>query len=278
MRIKVWGTRGSIAAAGPRTMRYGGNTVCLEVTAPDSPVIVLDAGTGMRPAGIALAGGTDPVHILITHLHMDHIQGLGFFLPLFDPGRTVHIWGPPSTTADLRSRLTRYMSPPLFPVRIRDLGAMVEIHDVPSRPWTIGALTVSAATVIHPGATLGYRLVEGDHSIAYIPDHEPALGGLRNRAWTSGIDLARHVDVLFHDAQYTPAEYDARVGWGHSSTEHAARLADLAEASRLGMIHHEPAHDDAVLDEMLAPTTALRSGGDVFAAAEGMELQVGEPG
>ena len=274
MKLTIWGSRGSIASAGPGTIRYGGNTACVQIDAGSGVALVLDAGTGMRPAGLSLAGDGRPVHVLITHLHMDHIQGLGFFRPLFEPDREIHIWGPPSTTLDLRTRLTRYLSPPLFPVRIRDLGARVELHDVPVGPWRIGPFKVTASSVIHPGPTVGYRIAHEGRAIAYLPDHEPALGGPSGRPeWTSGHDLARDADLLLHDAQYTSEEYRQRVGWGHSSVEHAVALADLANAKRLVLFHHEPDHSDQAIDRLLAIARALRRRGDVDAAREGLTLE-----
>jgi phosphoribosyl 1,2-cyclic phosphodiesterase len=273
MRLTVWGSRGSIASAGPDTQRYGGNTACVEVESDHDEVLVLDAGTGMRQAGLAHAGDSRPVHVLLTHLHMDHIQGLGFFRPLFEPDRVVHVWGPPSTTLGLRARLTRYMSPPLFPVRLTDLGSRVALHDVHDEPWRIGALTIAAATVIHPGPTVGYRISGNGSTIAYLPDHEPALGGFRGTEWTSGVELATGVDLLLHDAQYTAAEYDQRVGWGHSSIEHAVAFADLARAGRLALMHHEPEHSDDQIDDILAGARAIRRG-LVLAAADGLTLEI----
>jgi phosphoribosyl 1,2-cyclic phosphodiesterase len=236
-------------------------------------IVILDAGTGLRHAGIRFTRDPRPIHVLLTHLHMDHILGLGFFRPFFEAGRTVTIWGPPSTTQDLRTRLTRYLSPPLFPVRIRDLASQVQLHDAPARPWAIGEFQVCATTVIHPGPTLGYRLETAGRSMAYIPDHEPALGGMGRPRWTSGFDLARDVNVLIHDGQYSPEEYQARVGWGHSSVEHAAALAELAGVDRLVLFHHDPDHDDTVVEGLEAMARSLRVGGTVEAAREGMELE-----
>jgi phosphoribosyl 1,2-cyclic phosphodiesterase len=229
----------------------------------------------MRRAGHALAGNGRPVHVLLTHLHMDHIQGLGFFRPLFEPGREIHIWGPPSTTQDLRARLTRYLSPPLFPVRIRDLGSQLELHDVLPEPWSVGGFVITAAGIVHPGPTVGYRIEANGSGIAYLPDHEPVLGGpLTTTAWLSGYALAREVDLLLHDGQYTDEEYRHRVGWGHSSISDAVRVADLAGARDLVLIHHDPDHADDQIDELVAAAAGLRRTGSVRAASEGMVLEV----
>lgn len=253
MRVCLWGTRGSIASAGPETVAYGGNTSCVEIEGSDGTVLILDAGTGVRRVGDTYRQPRR-LDILLTHLHMDHIQGLGFFGPFFREDFEVHIWGPPSTTLDLRTRLTRYLSPPLFPVRLRDVAARLELHDVPTDPFQLGGLTITADIVIHPGPTLGYRITDGRSTVAYIPDHEPALGARElstDPEWTSGHDLAREADLLIHDVQYTAAEYEQRQGWGHSRISDAVSLAALAGARRLVTFHHDPAHDDEALDGML---------------------------
>src|SRR5262245_42354279 len=254
VRVTLWGTRGSLAAAGPETVRYGGNTSCVEVRAADGSVLVLDAGTGMRRLGVALRGENRRLDVLLSHLHMDHIQGLGFFAPFFEEGREIHVWGPPSTTEALRERLTRYLSPPLFPVRLRELPCRLTLHDVAPAAFGIGPFQISAALVCHPGPTVGYRITADRATLAYIPDHEPALGLGRLPAapdWISGFAIAADADVLIHDAQYSDAEYLEHIGWGHSALTHAFGLATAAGVGRLVTFHHDPGHDDVTLTRLL---------------------------
>ena len=277
MRVMFWGTRGSIASPGPATQGYGGNTSCVQVTADDGTCLILDAGTGIRALGDSLPRDVERMDILLSHLHMDHIQGLGFFKPFFTRGREVHVWGPPSATLDLRGRLSRYLSPPLFPVRLRDVESHLELHNAPAEPTRIGAFEVTAAAIIHPGPTVGYRISENGTSMAYLSDHEPALGLVEfpgAPAWTSGHDLAAGVDVLVHDGQYTEEERQARIGWGHSSTVEAVAFARQAGAKRLVCFHHDPGHDDAAIDRLLEVATAVADGVLVSGAREGASLQV----
>ncbi|MDQ1456596.1 MAG: hypothetical protein QOH28_2216 [Actinomycetota bacterium] len=280
MKVTVWGTRGSQASPGPDTIRYGGNTSCVELQADAEADarVVLDAGTGLRRLGVELSPDVRRVDVLLTHLHMDHIQGLGFFSPLFRPDFEVHIWGPGSATADLHTRLTRYMSPPLFPVRLQELACDLHLHDLNEGCVEVPGFTVRTALVCHPGPTVGYRLENEHGSLAYLPDHEPRLACSRfadSPEWCSGFEIAAGVDVLIHDAQYSDAEYDQRVGWGHSSLSQTLAFARLANVKHLMPFHHDPAHDDDTLDDFFDGATARPvEPFTIGAAREGMTFDV----
>jgi len=254
VKVTLWGTRGSLAAPGPETNRYGGNTSCVEVLANDGSRLVLDAGTGIRRLGDAIVDEIERVDVLITHMHMDHIQGLGFFEPLFRPAIEAHIWGPSSTTLDLRAHLTRYLSPPLFPVRLRDLPRPPTLHDVVElESFAIGPFQVQAELVCHPGPTVGYRIEADGGSLAYLPDHEPALGALDfpgDAAYLPGLSTAEGVDLLVHDSMFTAEEYPRFVGWGHSSIPQCLAFAQAAGVRQLVPFHHDPTHSDEQLDRL----------------------------
>ena len=270
MKAKLWGVRGSMPTPGAATARYGGNTSCVEIRPARGHLVVLDAGTGIVPLGHG-ALGEERIDILLTHLHLDHIQGLAFFAPLFRPDLEVHVWGPPSTTLDLRTRLTRYLSPPLFPVRLRDLPCRLTLHDLPIGRFAVPGLDVEAALVCHPGPTVAYRLTEAGRTLAYFSDHEPALGSARfphEGEWTSGFDIAHGAHVLIHDSQYTEDVYRQRIGWGHSSIADAVAFAELAGVGTLVAFHHDPAHDDAFLDDLAHH----------LARSDGLEVRIGREG
>jgi phosphoribosyl 1,2-cyclic phosphodiesterase len=279
MNITFYGVRGSVATPGPSTARYGGNTSCVRVTGPDGWELVLDAGTGIRPLALELPREITRVDVLLTHLHMDHILGLGFFGPLFDPRMEVHIWGPASATLSLEARLRRYLSPPLFPVLLRDVPCRLELHHVVRGRVPIGPFHVTTARVCHPGPTVGYRIETQGASLGYIPDHEPALGSKQfplEPDWMSGFDLAHGVDVLVHDAQFTREEYPRHVGWGHSTMHDALVLARLARVKHFVPFHHDPGRDDAALEVAVASAVAdMRPDFRVTPAAEGASLNVG---
>lgn len=281
MRVTFWGVRGSLPVTGPAAAGFGGNTSCVQITAADGSHVILDAGTGIRALGVALAGRSRNVHILLTHLHLDHIQGLMFFAPLFEPGTEVTIWGPTSEHRPLRERLGRYLSHPLSPLEIRDLPAHVRFENALRPSWRIGDLQVKAALVAHRGPTLGYRLTAEASSVCYLPDHEPGLGedlGSAEPDWISGYALAKDASLLIHDCQYDDIEYGPRRGWGHSRVSDALTFALRSRCDRLILTHHDPDHDDARLrqiGEQVAERWAqLRGNGTPGLAREGQVIEV----
>jgi phosphoribosyl 1,2-cyclic phosphodiesterase len=268
MQVKVWGARGSVPSPGPETVRYGGNTSCVQVTLDDGTIIVLDAGTGIRNLGISLPEEDCPaLHILLTHLHLDHIQGLMFFAPAFHEQTEIVIWGPTAAEASLRDRIARYISAPLSPVEVRELPCEVSFRDAPEVEWEIGSARIHASSVTHRGPTLGYRITERNTSLCYIPDHEPALGAPVEQLepeWISGFDLASHASLLIHDCQYADSEYPSHTGWGHSSLSDSLAYARRTEAERVLLFHHDPLHSDDVLDAFFGSAISQWSelGGD----------------
>lgn len=281
MRVTIWGCRGSLATPGVETVRYGGNTSCVEVSTSDErTALVLDAGTGIRRLGLELAErGVEHVHLCLTHLHLDHLEGLRFFAPLWDERITLDVWGPPSPVVTLRERIARSFSPPLFPIDLRRVPARVSFRDIPRQPWAIDGVTLSAELVMHPGPTVGFRVEDGGATLAYLPDHEPALVGPiadRTRDWLSGGSIAADADVLLHDAQYFADEYYDRIGWGHSSVEDAVTYAHMVGARRLVLFHHEPDRGDSSLERLGAQARLLAAEGESepVLAREGMVLEL----
>jgi phosphoribosyl 1,2-cyclic phosphodiesterase len=279
MKVTLWGTRGSLACSGPDTERYGGETSCIEVRGSDDSLLILDAGTGIRRLGVSVEKQFKRFDILLTHLHLDHIQGLGFFNPLYDPAVEIHVYGPAKNEQELHKFLSHYWSPPLFPVLLRDLPCKLHLHALPHEELHIGQFHVTSDLIIHPGLTVGYRIISQDGKMAYLPDHEPALGAKvfpNAPEWTSGYQLASGVDLLIHDAQYTSEEYQDHVGWGHSSIEQTLIFGALAKVKTLVAFHHDPGHDDNKLEEMLKnAVTLIKPEFQVDLAQEGKTYYLG---
>ena len=277
--LKIWGCRGSVPTPSADTVKYGGNTSCVELLTGGDVAVVLDAGSGIRALGSDLRGrGTRRIHLFLTHLHLDHLEGLRFFAPLWDPNVTLEIWGPRSPVLSLHDRVLRSFSPPLFPLDFRDVPARIVFHDLPGEPWRAEGISVFSDLVLHPGPTLGFRVETGNSALAYVPDHEPALAGIEGRTldWISAGELARSADLVLHDAQYTEEEYGAKIGWGHSSVDDAVAFCRAAGAGRLVLFHHEPEHSDAEL-ELLEGRAQELMGSDglpPLLAREGMVVEL----
>src|SRR5215831_19204613 len=294
-RIKLWGTRGSIAVPGPETLRYGGNTSCVELRA-DGEIIVLDAGSGIRPLGIALdrefQAPPIKLSLLITHAHWDHIQGFPFFKPAYDSKNEIRIFGFDGAGATFREIMAEPMRSPFFPITMRELSARMDINKLNEMKFSLGKLDIHAAFVNHPGVCVGYRIFTSGGSVAFLPDHEPYeffLHAARGKQLSSDeakevaadqhallVQFLRGSDILILDSQYTDQEYKTHIGWGHGSISSAVALALEAEVHTLLLFHHDPSHDDEMVDTMVesARELAITSGShlEIAGAQQGSEI------
>jgi phosphoribosyl 1,2-cyclic phosphodiesterase len=260
-------------------MRYGGNTACVALEVAGEDPIVLDIGTGLRFWGETQPqDGTFAGTALVTHLHWDHVQGLPFFVPIDRPGAQMDIYGPAQEEGSLEEVFGDLMRPPYFPVRASELRGDIRFHDVNDADLAIGNAKVKVRPVPHPGPTVGYRIDWDGASVAYISDHQEPLD--RESVADAVLELADGVDLLIHDAQYTPEEWEQKSHWGHCTVDYAVKVAREAGAKTLALFHHDPAHGDDDVDRLLdgARRTAERLGaGEVIAASENLTLSFDRP-
>jgi len=285
VKVRFWGTRGSIAAPGSSTARYGGNTSCIEVRAADGTLIVLDCGTGARELGLHLARTERQplrIHLFIGHTHWDHIQGFPFFVPAFLPGTELNIYAPLGFQHGLEGAMAGQMEYSYFPVKLRELRSRIHFTELDEGFFRVGEVLVETQYLNHTAPTIAYRMSNGGATFAYVTDHEPFWSAADRVSRHPGderhIEFLRGANLVVHDAQYTEEEYLAgKVGWGHSSIDYAVDVALAAGVDRLVLFHHDPTHDDATMDAMQATARARAAAGgslDVLAAAEGLELTV----
>jgi DNA-binding response OmpR family regulator len=294
LSVSFWGTRGSIAAPGPATTLYGGNTACVELRSGQD-ILVFDAGTGIRELGIALAqefrGRALTIHLFISHTHWDHIQGFPFFVPAYSPGTTLHIYGSAGRGQSLKGILSGQMQSDYFPVSLGDLVSSIHVHEYRGEPFRIGDATISATYLNHPGMALAFRVERAGKVVVYATDHEPYRMTLEagSREAAAGRQFGRVLDDAFvgfvkgadlyiGEAQYTDVEYPAKVGWGHSSLSATVEVALQASVKALALFHHDPMHSDDVVTgmEVLAKELITERGAILwcFAAREGQTLEV----
>lgn len=290
MLVRFWGTRGSIPSPGPLTLRYGGNTTCVEVRTAGGTLLILDCGSGARELGNTLMAtkSTAPRgHILISHLHWDHIQGMPFFAPLYAADGEWDVYGPKPGALSLQEALTRQMSPPFFPISLDTLTATIRFHELGEGVHLIGDAKVSTQFLNHPGATLGYRIEADGAVVVYICDHEPhGTGDLASSQDFSQEDR-RHIaflegaDLVIHDAQYIAKEFDQKRGWGHSVGEYVVEVCRQAGVRKVALTHHDPTRTDTEIDAAIENLRKAFAGHsslpDFFGAAESEQLDVGKP-
>ena len=281
MNIGFFGVRGSTPCPTDAHRRYGGNTSCVVLEAEGAPPVVLDLGTGLRAFGEAWAAGDNGPfvgHALVTHLHWDHVQGLPFFGPLLADGSRLDVWGPGSADRSLAEAFDTFMNPPFFPVSVEDLPGDVCFHDLAEGTSTVGEAEVVCTAVPHIGDTYGYRVrFGGGPSVVYLPDHQQPLDGSL-QVDPAVVALCEGADVLIHDAQFTATEFSAKPHWGHCTPEYAVAVAAAAGVRRLVLFHHDPAHDDDVLDAMCDEARRLPTADgieEILAASEGLTISLG---
>ena len=289
VRVQFWGTRGSLARPGQKTLRYGGNTSCVQLTSPKGTLVIIDCGTGAFDLGQALLAPTDgPLRgsILISHTHWDHIQGFPFFAPLFVRGGQWDIYGPSGLGQSLRETLAGQMQYTYFPITLDELGASIRYHDLVEGSFKIDDIRVTTRYLNHPVLTLGYRLEMGATCVVYACDHEPfsrdlGEGGPLNERDQKHSEFLARADLVIHDAQFTDAEYASRKGWGHCPVEYASEMGQLARAKQLALTHHDPSRTDEALDQIVATVqadlAAKKSPLLIFAAADGQVVELQAP-
>lgn len=289
LSLRFWGVRGSIPSPGPETVEYGGNTSCLELRVGNES-LVLDAGSGIRRLGLALAHELDQTSInttiLISHTHWDHIQGLPFFRPAYHPASQIHVLGAPGTRAKLRAALGNQMDPIQFPVPLESLAGIAAIEEFATDSTTLGSFVVRTIRLNHPGGCNGFRVTAAGTSIGYLPDHEPYRSSMSSpdpivaaAASRAEAELLRFIDgceLLILDSQYDRTEYPSHIGWGHGCLDDSVALALAARVGSLVLFHHDPDHDDRRIDSMVdqARRQVIETGSSMHVEAAREQTQI----
>lgn len=270
VNVSFYGVRGSTPCHSSAMNRYGGNTSCVVVQRAGEAPFILDAGTGLRFYGLDLGAESFTGTMLLTHLHWDHVQGLPFFPQALHETSVAQVYGPPEEKMSFSDALCGFLRPPYFPVSLNHLPGQIDLDDLWNESVQIGDATVTARSVPHQGRTNGYRIEWPDFSVAYVPDHQQPEDA--STVAPAVLELARDVDLLIHDSQFSPELLAVRSDWGHCTPDYAAHVAETAGASLLALFHHDPLHDDDAVDTMLDQLVSNQPNCNVVAAAEGLKL------
>jgi phosphoribosyl 1,2-cyclic phosphodiesterase len=277
MRVTFLGVRGSFPCPSPTNRRYGGNTAAVALEVDGEPPILLDLGTGLPQFDTRTATGDGrpfKAVALVTHLHLDHVQGLPFFPPVHQAGTELDVYGPRQDSGSLRDAFAGLVEPPYFPLPLDEILGDLRFHEVCRDDLSIGTADVTVRPVPHLGPTVGYRVRWGGGTLAYISDHQaPSDPEFVDEAV---LELCEGVDLLIHEGQYTPDEFATKPGWGHCTIDYALRVATRSGARRLCLFHHDPWRTDDDLDGLIEAARPAAGGAteEVMAAAEGMVLTV----
>ena len=247
MRIKFWGTRGSIPVPGRDTIIYGGNTTCLEITLQSGKTVIVDAGTGIRPLGDKLIAENEKVdiHLLITHGHWDHNLGFPFFTPIYDPTTKISVDGHQNCMKGLRNTFENKTGDGFFPIKFDQLKADIHHNDrVNKDGLEIDGTRIDSIPIQHPQGGVGFRFREGDKTLVFITDNELREDAWEGRSPKEYANFCKDADILIHDSQYTPQEIKERDGWGHSDYKATFEMAHMANVKRLILFHHDHSRTD----------------------------------
>ena len=279
MKVRFWGTRGSIPVPGKDTINYGGNTTCAEITLESGRRVIIDSGTGIRALGDHLSSEEKAVdiHLLITHIHWDHVAGFPFFAPIHDPATKISVDGFPTCMKGLKIPFDNKMSNGFFPVKFDDLKAEINYLDkLKSGPLEVDGVVIDSIPLRHPQGGFGFRFRDGKKTFVFLTDNELRKEMLGGNHAVDYVSFCKDADLLVHDAQYTPEEIDERRGWGHSDYVTALNLASEAHAKRLILFHHDPSRKDPEIASIVAQCQELagrnNDGIVIDAAKEGAEL------
>lgn len=279
MKIKFWGTRGSIPAPGPDTVKYGGNTTCVEVRLKDNTLLIIDAGTGIRKLGLSLIKeNITQINLFLTHSHWDHIQGFPFFAPAHFPSVEIDIFGRPPAYSKLKELLADQMEYRYFPVNFDDLKSKINFIEIYKNKFTINNATMHIIETNHPGATHALRIEEDGANFVFLTDNEIHPPTLPKNPYKDFVNFSFKADLFVHDAQYTPEEMSNKKGWGHSSYDQATQLAIDARVKSFALFHHEPEHTDKDIDAILMKCKRIikkqKSSLKCFAAKEESKIEI----